>query len=176
MNKWVPRTIAHGRGSDADTPAVRHHIPKLVITRGRGAGRDVAVGTQCLIGRAPGADLVLDDAGVSRRHARIALEGAAYVLHDLDSRNGMLVNGRRTQSWRLEDGDVIELGRIELLFRWRELVEEGSAARAAATILLGAHPAAAHETEGLDDLAAKAPPASASPGTRAPKPGRARST
>jgi len=68
------------------------------------------------IGRSPAADIVLDDASVSRRHALIALRGDATVLLDDRSLNGIVVNGRRVTEATLSHGDVIVLGRITLHF------------------------------------------------------------
>ena len=79
-----------------------------------------------LIGRAPGNDVVLDwDAEVSRTHAQIERIGHAWtVVDDGISRNGTLVNGERlTGRRRLEDGDVVRVGRTDLLFRAPAFVE-----------------------------------------------------
>jgi pSer/pThr/pTyr-binding forkhead associated (FHA) protein len=94
-------------------------MPRLVITRGRGAGRDEPIPTKCVIGRDVGADIVLHDLRISRRHARITLQGETYVILDLGSCNGTSVNGRRVRSAELSDGDVIRLGPDEFLFRYR---------------------------------------------------------
>lgn len=70
-----------------------------------------------LIGR-EGADLVLDDGKVSRKHAEIGLYGpGAYVLRDLASTNGTYVNGRRiAEKHRLAHDDVIRIGDTVLRF------------------------------------------------------------
>src|SRR3954466_13046740 len=47
------------------------------------------------VGRAPEADLVIDDPSISRLHARFLVTGDAVVLSDAGSRNGTLVNGAR---------------------------------------------------------------------------------
>ena len=54
---------------------------------------------------------------VSRRHAEVRLEGAAYWAVDLNSTNGMEVNGRRLKRAKLRQGDRITLGSSELVFR-----------------------------------------------------------
>jgi pSer/pThr/pTyr-binding forkhead associated (FHA) protein len=66
------------------------------------------------IGRSPAADLTLDDATVSRRHALIVHEDASTRILDDRSLNGIVVRGRHVQSATLRDGDVIELGRVRL--------------------------------------------------------------
>jgi DNA-binding response OmpR family regulator len=70
------------------------------------------------IGRWEDNDVVVDDRWVSRNHARIRREGERYVLEDLGSRNGTLVNGRRiTDQTVLADGDRIQVAPlVELIF------------------------------------------------------------
>jgi Zn-dependent protease with chaperone function len=70
-----------------------------------------------LVGRSPSADLRLHDRSVSRRHFELRSEAGGYVLRDLGSSNGTFVNGRRVQSARLNDGDVIRAGFTELEFQ-----------------------------------------------------------
>ena len=66
-----------------------------------------------LLGRAPEATVRIDSVWVSRRHARIVVDGTAAILEDLDSRNGTFVNGRLvTDPVRLADGDTLHLGRL----------------------------------------------------------------
>ncbi len=65
------------------------------------------------MGREPGLDVVIAStaANVSRRHAEIRRQDAAYLLVDLGSFNGTFINGRRIANGEvLRDGDVIQLG------------------------------------------------------------------
>lgn len=70
------------------------------------------------IGRVPGqVDLVLDDKAVSSRHARIDRREGRFVLSDLESRNGTLVNGKEVKTPReLAAADRIEIGPYTLVF------------------------------------------------------------
>ena len=71
------------------------------------------------IGRDPRAEVVLADQGVSRAHARIVRRGADYVLEDLGSRNGTLVNDERIPgngTRQLQSGDRVQIGRSILRF------------------------------------------------------------
>jgi Protein of unknown function (DUF3662)/FHA domain len=70
-----------------------------------------------IIGRSRDCDIQLPDSNVSRRHAELRQEGTAYWLVDLDSTNGVEVNGRRLKRAKLEDGDRVKLGATELVFR-----------------------------------------------------------
>jgi hypothetical protein len=67
------------------------------------------------IGRSGGADLMLDDPTVSRRHALVVRtdEGELRALDDR-SLNGLFVNGERVEWARLADGDELEIGRYRL--------------------------------------------------------------
>ena len=69
------------------------------------------------IGRGLSADVRLDDATVSRKHAVIVRRGEESVILDDRSMNGVWVNGERVTESPLNDGDEIRLGRVPLLFR-----------------------------------------------------------
>ena len=62
-------------------------------------------------------ELMVDDPSVSGEHARIRYENGAFVLYDLASTNGTLVNGQRVDKQRLVDGDQVRLGRLECVFK-----------------------------------------------------------
>jgi hypothetical protein len=68
------------------------------------------------VGRSPSADIVLDDATVSRRHAVIAQQDGHTVLLDDRSRHGVLVNGERVGRAVLHNGDTIHLGSVAMRF------------------------------------------------------------
>jgi hypothetical protein len=70
------------------------------------------------IGRLPECDIVISDPGASRRHATITLdEGGEYVLTDLGSTNGTIVNDEPVGEHVLSDGDRITIGNTVLEFR-----------------------------------------------------------
>jgi hypothetical protein len=73
-----------------------------------------------VLGRSTGCDIRLGDPNVSRRHAEVRQQGTAYWIVDLDSTNGVDVNGSRVEKAKLEHGDVLTLGESELVFA-REL-------------------------------------------------------
>ncbi|HLS79287.1 MAG TPA: BTAD domain-containing putative transcriptional regulator [Nocardia sp.] len=77
-------------------------------------GRTVVVtGSGITIGRATGNILRLTDPKVSRRHARVDLDGDLALIHDLDSANGVYVNDRRIDApTPLAPGDVLRLGSV----------------------------------------------------------------
>ena len=69
------------------------------------------------IGRGLSAEIRLDDATVSRKHAVIVRRDDGVVILDDRSMNGVWVNGERVTEAPLSDGDEIKLGRVPLLFR-----------------------------------------------------------
>jgi FhaA, N-terminal domain/FHA domain len=73
-----------------------------------------------VIGRSKDADVRVDDPNVSRRHAELQQEGATWWLVDLDSTNGVEVQGRRVKRLKLEDGTRFTIGSTEIAFS-REL-------------------------------------------------------
>ena len=68
------------------------------------------------IGRSPAADILLDDASVSRRHALITKRGESSVILDDRSLNGVQVNGVRVSEAELKDGDVVVVGHVTLRY------------------------------------------------------------
>jgi pSer/pThr/pTyr-binding forkhead associated (FHA) protein len=68
------------------------------------------------LGRAAGADFIVDADLVSRLHCRLtALPDGGLELRDLDSTNGTYVNGTRVETARLASGDRMRIGRVELV-------------------------------------------------------------
>jgi hypothetical protein len=68
-----------------------------------------------VIGRSPGADIVLGDDFVSGRHARIMPSGDGAIVEDLGSTNGTVLNGQPlTGSRSVRPGDTIEIGSVRL--------------------------------------------------------------
>ena len=92
---WILRTVSEG-------------VPEQTFRLLPGVPRTV--------GRAVGADFIVEAALVSRVHCRLqAHPDGGLELHDLDSTNGTFVNGRRIQTARLAPGDRVRIGRVELL-------------------------------------------------------------
>ena len=72
------------------------------------------------IGRAIGADFIVDATMVSRVHCRLTAGAGEIEVEDLDSTNGTFVNGARVDKRaRVKDGDRIGVGRVELLVEKR---------------------------------------------------------
>jgi pSer/pThr/pTyr-binding forkhead associated (FHA) protein len=90
----------------------------LVIRAGGGrAGETFPLdGDRMTVGRRPDSDVFLDDITVSRDHAVIVRRGGDYYLDDCGSLNGTYVNRSRIESFRLSDGDELQVGKYKLAF------------------------------------------------------------
>jgi pSer/pThr/pTyr-binding forkhead associated (FHA) protein len=89
-------------------------------------GREIVhvLGRKTSIGRTPDNDLQLDAKYISRHHAVILVGPANAVIEDLNSTNGVQVNGRRVTRHTLRDGDHIAIGRVHYRFVVRKAAEK----------------------------------------------------
>ena len=71
---------------------------------------------EVIVGRAADSGLVLEDKRASRRHAAVTPESGGCVIRDLNSGNGLYVNGERISQKVLTGGDVIQIGHSRLVF------------------------------------------------------------
>jgi hypothetical protein len=91
---------------------------KLVKDDDDGKGTEFMLGAVTSLGRTPDNSIPLDKPEVSRRHARIIMgEDRAFTIIDNNSNNGTFVNGDRTKECRLRDGDRIQIGTNQFIFR-----------------------------------------------------------
>lgn len=66
------------------------------------------------IGRSTGAELIVDAALVSRIHCRVEAHDETLEVIDLESTNGISVNGERVSRAHMIAGDLLKVGRVEL--------------------------------------------------------------
>jgi pSer/pThr/pTyr-binding forkhead associated (FHA) protein len=85
---------------------------QLIMRSGPTPGASFTLeGDQIDIGRDSTNEIVINDAEISRRHARLTFQGGKYVLEDLGSTNGTFVNGQRLAGPRvLKAGEVVSFG------------------------------------------------------------------
>lgn len=94
--------------------AKQRNARALLVTDGK---RLVVGAAGATIGRSRSCDVVLDDANVSRKHAEVRPRGGGWIVADLGSTNGVVVNGVRIErAQALKPGDRIELGTLVLTF------------------------------------------------------------
>jgi pSer/pThr/pTyr-binding forkhead associated (FHA) protein len=92
-------------------------MASLWVTSGSRAGQSVGISDELIIGR-ENADLSIDDAEVSRRHAAVRLEGGQLEVEDLGSSNGTFVDGSRIEgAVRVGGGAKIRVGQTEFEVR-----------------------------------------------------------
>ena len=90
----------------------------LLIRSGHLEGRDHRLAMETTIGR-DGArcDLILDSESVSAEHARVRYERGQFILYDMASTNGTFVNGQRVSRMSLADGDDLNIGGVQMVFK-----------------------------------------------------------
>ena len=92
---------------------------ELVVTLNGSFVSSIGLGDRLLIGRSPVNDLCLDSAYISRHHATIVRADSGYYLSDLNSVNGVTLNGQKIQMAAIGDGDILCLGPFRLKLRMR---------------------------------------------------------
>jgi pSer/pThr/pTyr-binding forkhead associated (FHA) protein len=102
----------------APTPSTRGPIPEVFLFLGdKQLGAFSLAKGELTIGRNPTNDILIDNAGVSRRHAVIKMSGERFTVEDLGSANGTFVSGQKITSHELKDGDEIQVLKHRLVFR-----------------------------------------------------------
>jgi Protein of unknown function (DUF3662)/Inner membrane component of T3SS, cytoplasmic domain len=91
----------------------------VLIEKGRPGKAFPLAKDRVIIGRMGDSDIVLTDPGVSRRHAEVRHEDGEFVVADLGSTNGTMVNEATIGERTLEEGDRITIGKTVLEFRRR---------------------------------------------------------
>ena len=118
----APETAAN-QGRDAAQAAATPAAPEpegevRVLTYHTEEGYEVVhvLGRRTSIGRTPDNDLQIDAKTVSRHHAVILVGPAHSIIEDLNSTNGVYVNGRRITRNTLKDGDTVVFGQVHYRF------------------------------------------------------------
>ena len=84
-------------------------------------GVKIITGADYIIGRSPGSDVVLDDTSCSGRHAIVLWRDGRALIRDLESANGIQVNGERMIEAEIRTGDSIVVGRTAITVSDRPL-------------------------------------------------------
>ncbi len=92
--------------------------PRLVVRlKGRPLKTYPFAGEELSIGRLPDNNIVIDNLSVSRKHAVIVAAADGFILRDLGSKNGTLLNNKPVTEAKLASGDCIMIGKYEILFQ-----------------------------------------------------------
>ena len=102
------KTMISGRGDSAPGAI------QLYFESGPLAGQSKTLSDDTTIGRGSDNDIVLEEKTVSGHHCRVSLEGTGWVIYDLNSTNGTIVNGSKVTSMMLTSGCLIELGSVKI--------------------------------------------------------------
>ncbi|MES1187335.1 MAG: ATP-binding protein [Myxococcales bacterium] len=99
---------------------------RLTVVEGPAIGQEFKIDGVATIGRSPDATVMVDDAGVSRLHARIRRsEAGTFEVEDLGSKNGTFLNGARIEHALANLGDKIRVGpRVVLTLASFDVIEE----------------------------------------------------
>jgi hypothetical protein len=103
---------------------------KLIIHDGKSERELVLIGT-LTVGRDPSCHISDLDPLLSRRHAEFVTGKSGCTVRDLGSRNGMLVNGLKVREQLLKEGDLVQLGHLQLRYSEIEIAATPDAARLA---------------------------------------------
>ncbi len=113
--------LRRSRGQGKKRIGANH--PTLVAVTTHLAGSEYPITTETMIlGRTGENDLKVDHHSISRNHAKIVMKDGKVRMVDLQSKNGIRVNGEYWEESSLKSGDIIELGKVQ--FRFVEKGEE----------------------------------------------------
>src|SRR5579863_9861503 len=88
----------------------RAYVLRFISGKYQGGEFPIAADKQIVVGRSSDLDMVLVEDMVSRKHARIAMQGEQIWIEDLGSTNGTFVNGEKIKRARLKEGDRVLIG------------------------------------------------------------------
>ncbi|HEX4150753.1 MAG TPA: FHA domain-containing protein [Steroidobacteraceae bacterium] len=105
-------------GSSPSPPIAGEFLAELIKIEGD-TRTPYALGRRTRIGRSPGCELQIDSQSVSRHHALLLKGMREIIIEDLNSTNGVLVNGRKVTRQVLSDGDLLTVGETQFECRLR---------------------------------------------------------
>ena len=115
-NNVAAETLVLANGDNQES-IFRVRRTKLLVISGPLQGREFVVNRDTFtIGSGSHNDLTIEDSTVSKRHCEIVVEQTGYLIRDLDSTNGTLVQGVRVSSAHLAPGSEIQLGKTRIVF------------------------------------------------------------
>jgi two-component system, cell cycle response regulator len=99
---------------------------RLIVLAGGNVGEMYEIGQELVLGRSRSADVRLHGDGISRKHARVHVDGVEVLFEDLGSTNGSYVNGERIAGQHvLLEGDKIQIGSgVILKFTFHDELDE----------------------------------------------------
>lgn len=127
----IPITSTGERPLTAEDLDTMARLPEgsalLISTRGASGSRYLLDEDEVTVGRDPKADILLDDATVSRSHAVFRRIDGGFRVEDSGSLNGTYVNRQRVDSADLHNGDELMIGKFRLVYFTKSAVITPSA-------------------------------------------------
>jgi pSer/pThr/pTyr-binding forkhead associated (FHA) protein len=112
----VPMGRQMDPGESAGIGKVTSHA-RLVMLTAPEPGREIDLTVNLyVVGRSEESNLRIEDPSISRAHARMDGENHQWTISDLDSINGVTINGAKRDDYVLKSGDVVELGTVRLKY------------------------------------------------------------
>lgn len=101
-----------------DFEAAKADMPEasLLLLEGNFDEEEYILEENTSIGRSPSNDMVLKESKISRQHATINYRDGHYVVVDLKSSNGVLINNKKVEEVTLQDGDEVRIGSFKFQF------------------------------------------------------------
>ncbi len=123
----IRRTTRTPATGNTDAQAVNPETGMRLLVRSKDGHEQVVhvLGRKTSIGRTPDNDLQIDASYISRHHAVILVHGQKTVIEDLNSTNGVHINGRRIVRENLKDGDLVMVGKAAFRFVIRTAASPG---------------------------------------------------
>ena len=121
---WDEKTVV---SSDVAATATSGRTrARLIVLAGGNVGEMYEIGQELVLGRSRSADVRLHGDGISRKHARVHVDGVEVLFEDLGSTNGSYVNGERVVNQHvLLEGDKIQIGSgVILKFTFHDELDE----------------------------------------------------
>lgn len=113
----APQTVSAGSGSSAQgVQASFDNVSRLLVRADDDGDMAHVLGHRTSIGRTADNDLRIDADSISRHHAVVLTTTSGTVIEDLNSTNGVFVNGRKISRQQLTEGDLVMIGRTEFRF------------------------------------------------------------
>jgi FHA domain/Domain of unknown function (DUF4388) len=106
----MPDRLAPNSSGSEPRPSGTGLALRFISGKYQGGQFPLEDGQEIIIGRSSDLDMVLVEEMVSRRHARIQMQGGVISIEDLGSTNGTFVNGEKIQAAQLREGDRVLIG------------------------------------------------------------------
>lgn len=103
-----PKTMVYKGDVVEKLVAEKKGKPELLMSLAFGGKSELT------IGRSDNSDISLDGLGISNRHARLLQTGNGIVIEDLNSTNGVYINGKRVSRHTISSGDAVQIGSFEI--------------------------------------------------------------